>query len=272
MLVIAAAAVDGEALRGEVQRRAAGREAEVRVVTPAVIDSKLKHTLGDVDEAIPMAEDRLSRAVEGLEGNGIPASAVVGDSDPLIATEDALGVFPADEILVVTHRDDEAKWFEEGLFDRAAERFEPPIVHVELEDRDGRELEEVETSGRGVPHEGRDANEIELSPNLPPFSVRDLVSVAVAILGTLILALLATTVGQSPNGGGAGRISAHTFSDESRILIALAFALINLAHVVGLLLFNAQRYRGPGRELFSRLSLYGTPIAVAVSGLITILS
>jgi hypothetical protein len=51
----------------------------------------------------------------------------------------------------------------------------------------------------------------------------------------------------------------------------MAFALINLAHVVGLLLFNAQRYRGPGRTLFGNLSLYGTLIAVLASALIAFL-
>jgi hypothetical protein len=41
--------------------------------------------------------------------------------------------------------------------------------------------------------------------------------------------------------------------------------LINLAHVVGLTLFQAGPHRGGARDFFARLSLYGTPLAIVVS-------
>jgi hypothetical protein len=40
--------------------------------------------------------------------------------------------------------------------------------------------------------------------------------------------------------------------------------LVNVAHVVGLTLFQAGPYRGFWRDFFARLSLYGTPIAIVV--------
>ncbi|HWM64057.1 MAG TPA: hypothetical protein VNP96_08750, partial [Solirubrobacterales bacterium] len=46
------------------------------------------------------------------------------------------------------------------------------------------------------------------------------------------------------------------------ILIAMFLALINLAHVVGLFLFQSVGYQGIWNRFFSRLSLIGTPTAI----------
>jgi hypothetical protein len=54
----------------------------------------------------------------------------VGDSDPVKAIEDALRTFPADEILVVAHPDDQAGWLEEGSGAAAEARFNLPITRV----------------------------------------------------------------------------------------------------------------------------------------------
>jgi len=250
-LIISPNPVDGATLRDEVNRRTGDGQAEVRLIIPAVEDSKLKHAFGDVDEAMAQSREQLQTTVDGLEGGNIKVAAAVGDADPLIATEDALGSFPADEVLIVTHPEGDSEWFEEGLFEQAAQRFEPPVVHVEL-GGNGARLQETEESGRGT--RDVDTGEVELSPNLPPFSKRDLIGIVVAIVGTIVLALLAASSDDTRGGSGA-----------ARILIATAFALINLAHVVGLVFFNSQQYRGLGRSLFARLSTFGTPIAIVVS-------
>jgi hypothetical protein len=51
-------------------------------------------------------------------------------------------------------------------------------------------------------------------------------------------------------------------------LIAGAMGLVNLAHVVGLMLFQTVRYRGFWRDFFARLSLYGTLAAIVAALLI----
>jgi hypothetical protein len=51
-------------------------------------------------------------------------------------------------------------------------------------------------------------------------------------------------------------------------LIAGALGLVNLAHIVGLMLFQTVRYRGFWRDFFARLSLYGTVAGVVASLLI----
>ncbi|MDP9276955.1 MAG: hypothetical protein M3P44_03685 [Actinomycetota bacterium] len=259
LLVVAPAAVNGLALRVQVERRTGERTAQVHLVCPAVVDSKVKYALGDVDDAIADADARLAESVEGLQSERVAASGVVGDADPLIALEDALGTFPADEVLIVTHRGAEAEWFEQDLFERAAERLKPPVAHVELGAGNGDgQLAEVERSEAGIPPDEPGEDEMQFSANMPPFTRRDLAGIIVAIVGTVVLAILAA----NPPGG------TDSFGGAARILIAMAFALLNLAHVVGLVLFNSQRYRGAGQTLFGNLSLFGTPLAIVVSALL----
>ena len=49
------------------------------------------------------------------------------------------------------------------------------------------------------------------------------------------------------------------------ILIAIATALVNMAHVVGLTLMESVRYRGGFAKFFRTLSLVGTPLAVLIN-------
>ncbi|HEY8502649.1 MAG TPA: hypothetical protein VIL21_08185, partial [Solirubrobacterales bacterium] len=49
------------------------------------------------------------------------------------------------------------------------------------------------------------------------------------------------------------------------ILIAIGIALANLAHVVGLTLFEAIRYRGGFAKFFRSLALVATPLAIAIN-------
>jgi len=269
LLVIAPVALEGSALREEIERRSDGGSTEVRLVTPAVTGSKVKTVLGDVDDAIVDAETRLEDSIEGLRSDRVSASGKVGDADPLVAAEDELGLFPADEVLIVTHRDAEAEWFEEDLFERAAERFEPQVTHVELSGDSGG-LTETEHSSAGIARDDPDEGELELSGNLPPFSKRDLLGIVVAFAGTLVLVLLAAEAVGDP-GRDADRdqlLGGHSGAAAGRVLIAIAFILINLAHVIGLIFFNSLRYRGFGQSLFANMSLFGTPVAIVVSLLI----
>ena len=55
------------------------------------------------------------------------------------------------------------------------------------------------------------------------------------------------------------------FPCAARILIALGMALINLAHVVGVFLFESAGYQGIWSRFFARLSLFGTPIAIVAA-------
>lgn len=229
------------------------------VLSPAVTSSQLKHALGDVDEAIERATRRLEETVAELRNGGVEASGEVGESDPIVAIEDALSVFPADEILILTGPDGDAPPMDRDAFERAKERFGQPITRVRL-DRAAAEAEVVGISGSGPGTPEASESEVALagSANLPSFSIGDIGGIAVAIVGIVVLAILAAACPGGP----------ESFGCAARIAIALAAGLINAAHVVGLLLFESVRYRGFWDRLFADLSLFGTPLAIVVSLLI----
>lgn len=85
---------------------------ELRVVVPAVHQSRLQWLTNADDDARERADDAASSIADALPSRETEASA--GDSDPLLAAEDALRDFAADEIVVVTRPDEEATWLEEG--------------------------------------------------------------------------------------------------------------------------------------------------------------
>ncbi len=270
LLIVAAEAIDGEQVRKAIAERAQGRDAEVRLVAPAIDQSKFEHTMGAVDEATTQARERLEHSAEELKRAGIePRESRVGDADLKLAISDALAEFAADEILIVAHSDGgpsfERRWIEE-----AEREFDQPITEVYVERGETGEARIAEVERKPAGHAEADPSGAEgQSRNLPPFSPRDVLGIAVALVGTIVLVVLAATGSDNLNSnGGFGAPSEGGISDQTiRIIIAGAMALINLAHVVGLTLFQAGPFRGGWRNFFARLSLYGTPVAVLVSAL-----
>jgi hypothetical protein len=106
--------------------------AEVLVVAPA-LQSKRRFFLADPDPAIDRAEAVQTETVERLDEEGIDAAGEAGESDPLLAIQDALATFDADEIVLFTHSGGQQNFLEEGLVDEAAERFDPPVRHLVVE-------------------------------------------------------------------------------------------------------------------------------------------
>ncbi|HUC06636.1 MAG TPA: hypothetical protein VMR96_00975 [Solirubrobacterales bacterium] len=236
---------------------------EVMVTSPAVEKSPFRHALGDVDMASMKAGQRLETSLDELNRAGIPAFGEIGDSDPLIAAGDALRQFDADEVLIVAHASDQARWFEEGLFERAQAELEPAVRMVTLRrDEEGPpHLADVEESGPGLDPEPGADHEIELSPNLPRLTRGGLAGILIAIVGTIAVIVLAGTGPSTDSAGGA-----------AQILIAMAVALVNMAHVVGLTLLESVHYRGGWQRFFRNLSLTATPLAIVANALISILS
>jgi hypothetical protein len=132
ILVVANETVAGRSLREEVVRRARDGDAEVLVVTPA-LNTRIRHWTSDEDEARAAAQDRLDESLTALAADGIDARGIVGDDDPIQAVEDALRMFPADEIVVSTHPLGRSNWLERGVVERAREKFDCPITHVTVD-------------------------------------------------------------------------------------------------------------------------------------------
>jgi hypothetical protein len=103
ILALVSEPVSGEALRKAVDgERAAG--AEVLVVAPA-LNSRTRFWISDPDPAIERAEEVQEETVERMDEEDIDAAGDTGESDPLLAIEDALATFPADEIVLVHPRE-----------------------------------------------------------------------------------------------------------------------------------------------------------------------
>jgi hypothetical protein len=128
LLVIANETCAGRALL-DVLRQRTDERTEILVVAPA-LNSRLRHLVSDVDEARHEAEERLRVSMAVLRAAGMSARAMVGDSDPVQAIEDALREFDADEVVVSTHPPTRSNWLEKRVVERARERFDLPIVHV----------------------------------------------------------------------------------------------------------------------------------------------
>lgn len=135
LLVVANETVQGEELLNAIRDRCSDRRCEVMVVTPALAASRTSHWTSDIDEAIELARQRMELSLIEIKRLGLKASGDIGDSDPNMAIEDALRVFPADEIVISTHPPDRSRWLEHGVVDKARERIDLPIAHVVVDTR-----------------------------------------------------------------------------------------------------------------------------------------
>jgi GABA permease len=247
----------------QLQANSNGDGVEVRVVVPAVEANPLHHTLGDVDHPRELAEERLERILQALRSDDLRVSGEVGDPDPVRAAQDALLKAPADEVLIFEHAEGQTEWYENGLYERAQESIEPPLRLVVLEHAQNQpdHVVKVEETGRGTvnPLEGR---EVADGAYIPGMTRSDLAGMIAGIVGTIVVAILAAAVA-----GGAGHESGW---EAVAILIAIGVALANLAHVVGLGIFESIRYRGGFAKFFRTLALTATPLAIVINAAILI--
>ena len=101
--------------------------AEVLVVSPALNESPLAFWVSDSDEAIHDAREAAADSVAALAGAGADARGTTGESDPLIALQDALAQFPADLVLIFVRPGDEQRYKEDDLVEQARARFDVPV-------------------------------------------------------------------------------------------------------------------------------------------------
>ncbi len=102
---------------------------ETLVVAPA-LNAFLGRRVSDDATAGREAEVRIVQAVLCLSAAGIPSSGIVGDADPLLAIEDALSVFDADEVVIAVTWQHSEGWLGEKLAERARARLNVPVRHA----------------------------------------------------------------------------------------------------------------------------------------------
>src|SRR6476659_10059797 len=169
---------------------------DLRVVVPATEATALRHTLGDIDEPKQEAEERLERALRTLREKGVEVRGEVGDPDPVQAAQDALLKAPADEVLIFEHCEEQSKWYEEGLLEKAQEGIEPPlrVISVETGDDDRPDhVVNVEKTGQGTINPLAD-REVAGGAYIPGMTRSDLAGMIAGIIGTIVVAILAAAV------------------------------------------------------------------------------
>ena len=132
ILVAVDEACTSPSLCRNVRAHADGEPLEVFVISPA--HGVATQWYVDEDAALADATGRLRACIECLRSQGIPAEGGLADPDPVQAIADALEVFPADRILIVTAPQRPSSWLRRSVVDRARQAFTQPIEHVVMPD------------------------------------------------------------------------------------------------------------------------------------------
>jgi hypothetical protein len=130
LLVLAADPVDADDVRRALPGDDDVAGAEVLVVAPAVNESPVRFWMSDADDAIARADETAGETAEELRSEGAQARGKNGDSEPLLALQDALATFPADRVLVFVREGDAARYREDDVVGEAQRRFGVPVSEV----------------------------------------------------------------------------------------------------------------------------------------------
>ncbi len=128
VLVVANRTLGGAKLLDAVRKRAASGDVRFRLVVP---QTKPSAGLVIYDEAVrESAQVRVDLAVSAVTTEGIQASGEIGDSDPFLATMDAVAVTRPDEIIVSTYPAIHSGWLRRDLIERIQNASGLPVEHI----------------------------------------------------------------------------------------------------------------------------------------------
>jgi hypothetical protein len=120
LLVVVLEPVPDEAIHRAIEKRKDDADVNVLVVAPAMHVGPLQWLTGAEDEARAEAEELAEQTARAVDAE---VETEVGDRDPLLAVEDALSEFSADEIVLTGAADDETEV--------ALRRFGIPVERVD---------------------------------------------------------------------------------------------------------------------------------------------
>jgi hypothetical protein len=270
IVILANDVIGDESLVREIVRHIEGRQAEALIVAPARVESPLDLAAGDVDDEIEEARRRLDASIAALEQHGIRASGTVGDADPNLALEDALRLFPADEVIMVVHPRERRTWLEHDVVEQARRAVKTPITVIEVDaDADRPAVRDVKEVAPRADAADADRDQAAFEADyLPPMPPSDRAALIVGPLGCVALAFLALdchgdfTVDFTNNDWGC---------ITSWVLGVYAF-IITAIHIPAILVLQGERYAGGLRKFMSYSVLYAIPLAVVIAAIAVILS
>jgi hypothetical protein len=135
ILVVASARLGGEELRRELEAGGAG--VELDVLAP-ILTSRSHYWASDVDREREEAGERLEASLAWAAEHGFAAKGEVGDPDPLIAIEDELRDFGADEVIIATSSRERTSWLANRMLGHLARELDVPVRQVAVTDDEAR--------------------------------------------------------------------------------------------------------------------------------------
>jgi hypothetical protein len=124
LLVIANRTVESTEIRDAIVDRASAGPVHVTLVAPASTGA------GSVRACRMETAQRLERALQRLTEAGVPVEGIVGDSDPIVAVQDAWDPRRFDEVIVATLPTGGSRWMAADLPHRVERLTAARVTHV----------------------------------------------------------------------------------------------------------------------------------------------
>ena len=132
ILVVAREPLGGEALRRELADAAGGAAVELDVLAP-ILASRSHYWTSDLDHEREDAQQRLDASLAWAARQGFAAKGEVGDPDPLVAIEDELRDFGADEVIIAT-RSRDTSWLAKRMLGHLSGELDVPVREIVVGD------------------------------------------------------------------------------------------------------------------------------------------
>jgi hypothetical protein len=136
LLVVASVELGGEALREELAA-AGGGDVELDVLVP-ILASRSHYWASDIDREREEARARLEASLAWAADRGFAAKGEVADPDPLVAVEDELRDFGADEVIIVMPARERTSWLANRMLGHLTRELDVPVREVVIGDEQGR--------------------------------------------------------------------------------------------------------------------------------------
>ena len=124
LLVIANRTIESEEIRAALLDRAASGPVQVTLVAPASSGG------GSIRARRAATAERLEAAVQGLREAGVRVEGVLGDSDPMLAVQDAWDPCRFDEVIVATLPTGVSRWMATDLPHRVERLTGARVTHI----------------------------------------------------------------------------------------------------------------------------------------------
>jgi hypothetical protein len=125
--------VAGVTLAGEELRTAlaagGGAGVELDVLAP-ILASRTHRWASDVDREREEARERLDASLAWAAEQGFAAKGEIGDPDPLVAIEDELRDFGADEVIIVRDPGERRSWLANRMLGHLARELDVPVREI----------------------------------------------------------------------------------------------------------------------------------------------